>query len=156
MAGLAYREFSAGPVSIAEDLAALLRRPLDTKGKLRLVVESAHTGQSHCIMVEPRASVRWFVDKALSVMGLSRDAEMGAYLPFRVKWVLVDVQSEDTWAQMDRSAQRRVKALVAGTNGPVVCRRDTDRVQKLGIADGAVFHLYAVEDEASPLVAACR
>jgi hypothetical protein len=113
LADLSFREFSAGPAVIAEEIRELTGRPAQAPGDLRIVVESVHTGRVCSITASPRVSVGWLVDRAQAGMGVSDLADTGAYEPFHVRWVLVDTRAEAAWRALPRSTQRRLRALVA-------------------------------------------
>ena len=91
--------------------------------------------------------VKWLTDKAQKGMGVSELADTGAYEPFRVRWVLVDSRAESVWRALPRDMQRKLRALVAGDKEPFFSTSDSDRLEDIGIKDGVVFHLYAIEDE---------
>jgi TIR domain-containing protein len=159
LADLSFRDFSIGPAAIAEEISTLTGRPIQTPGELRIIVESVHTGKICSITASQRVSVGWLVDRAQKGMGVSDLADTGAYEPFYVRWVLVDTRAEAAWRKLPRSTQRRLHALVA-KGEPVKSRKDLifsfsdrDRLGQIGIGNGAVFHMYAIEDEVRPLPA---
>jgi hypothetical protein len=150
IASLAYREYVDPPDSLVDDIVTIVRSPSRTPGKpgnIRVVIESVHTGKLCNIDVSPRVSVKWLADRAQAGMGVSDRAETGAYEPFRVKWVLVDTKAEKDWLTISRQRQRQLFAVVGTSSGPTFCTNDLDRLNDLGVVDGTVFHLYAVEDE---------
>jgi hypothetical protein len=155
LVGLAYREFSAGIDSLSEELAGLVRTAARTPDRLRVRAESVHTSKSCELLVEPRVSIRWLSERLQAGMGLSAEAQTGAYAPFVVRWVLVDVRAEGTWRTISRAEQRRVHAIVMSDHRLRFSYSDRDRVEDLGISDGTIFHLYPVEDEDVPLDDAC-
>lgn len=153
LADLSFREFSVGPAAIAEEIRELTGRTNQALGDIRIIVESVHTGKICSITASPRVSVGWLVDRAQAGMGVSDLADTGAYEPFHVRWVLVDTRAESAWRALPRSKQRRLHALVA-KNDTVTDEADLifslserDRLGQVGIGDGAVFHMYAIEDE---------
>jgi hypothetical protein len=146
LAALAYREFSAGTLTLASELAGLLKKPKKAKGLLKVLIESVHTGQLCNLEIPPNVSVKWLSTKAQSGMGFKEAADVGAFLPFRIRWVLVDVKVEEDWHSLSRDIQSRIKAIIASDYGPKISYADEDRLDKLGIYDGVVFHLYAIED----------
>ena len=147
LAALSYRDFASGPLTLARELASLVKKPKKAKGLLKVVIESAHTGQLCNLEVPPNVSVKWLGTKAQAGMGFKEAADVGAFLPFRVRWVLVDVKVEEEWHSLSRDKQRRIKAVIASDDGPKISYSDEDRLDKLGIYDGVVFHLYAIEDD---------
>jgi hypothetical protein len=157
LAALAYKEYKGSPDAIADELATLLRLPGDEPQQLGLhiTVESVHTGKLCNIQVSPKVSVRWLADRAQRGLGVSKLAETGAYLPFRVKWVLVDVQAENQWRKLPRWTQSRLYAVVQNGQQPKFSEHDSDRLEDLGIQDGTVFHLYAVDDDRYEHTSAC-
>jgi TIR domain len=148
LSGLAYREFEDGVERLTDELASLCHRSEQEKeGWLHITVESVHTAQICPLLVEPRVSVRWLSDKAQSELGVSSSAKAGAYAPFSVRWILVDARAEDIWQTLGRDEQRRLYALVYSDRGLRFCHSDRERLEDIGIYDGIVFHLYAIEDE---------
>jgi hypothetical protein len=151
LVSLAYREYRNSADAVAEEIAKVLHLPKEEQQQgLHVAVESVHTGKLCSIRVSPRVSVRWLAHRAQECFGISERAETGAYMPFRVKWVLVDVEAEPAWDALSRSEQRSVYAIVQNGGQPKLSRNDTDNLEDLGVRDGAVFHLYAVEDERYP------
>jgi hypothetical protein len=82
-------------------------------------------------------------------MGLSEYANTGAYIPFKVRWVLVDVGAEETWRGLPRNERRQLRAVVLTERGPKLSLDERDRLLDLGVKSGTNFHMYAVEDEES-------
>ena len=147
IAATAYREFDAGPAALADEVAVLVKPVERLREGLHIVVESVHTGLMSNLQVLPNQSIHWLAKKATAGLGLREEADTGAFDPFYVRWVLVDVEAEDSWRAMARWEKRRAYAVIAGEEGPLVCTRDRDSVGRLGVRDGTVFHLYAIEDE---------
>jgi hypothetical protein len=150
LAGFAYREFEAGIESIVNDCASLLEK-LTTVPQINVTVESVHTGLTRIFYADYRASVRWLADRAQEGIGVSREADTGAHLPFKIRWVLVDARAEEAWSMLDRSGKRRVHAIIQSENGLRFSFSDRDRLADVGVYDGIVFHLYAIEDDLEPL-----
>jgi hypothetical protein len=147
LAGIAYKDYS-DPFALAEELVILIRpEGKQNSDQLHVTVESIHTGKACDIYVSPRASIKWLVDQAQQGLGLSDQADTGAYEPFRVKWVLVDTRAEDAWNDMRRSDKRGLSAVLHTSTGPRLITTDRYRIEDGGVSDGAVFHLYAIEDE---------
>jgi hypothetical protein len=149
LASLAYREYAAGPDALADEIAGLTRSKASEPepGHIKIEVESVHTGKLCNIVVSPRVSLKWLSDRARSGLDLSDRAETGAFVPFMVRWVLVDKKVEAAWLKLPRSRMRKLIAVVATAEGPLFCETDTDRLNDVGVVDGTVFHLYAIEDE---------
>lgn len=147
VAGLAYREFSVGVTAVADEISTLCGRHIRPEEESHVVVESVHTGKLCNISVSRRVSVKWLADQAKAGMGVSDLADTGAYEPFHVRWVLVDTRAEETWRDLPRFRQRHLRAIVSGEKGLVFSESDSDRLGDLGVADGTVFHIYAIEDE---------
>lgn len=141
---LSYRDYSGGPWQVAEEIAALLNRPRAPDGKIRLVVESVHGSRVHAIAVDPRVSVQWLIDRFITLAGVSTSVSIGAYDNARFSWVLVDVSAESAWQGLGRDEQRRVKLIVAANDGVQIVHDATKRLNEIPIADGTVFHFYAV------------
>jgi hypothetical protein len=142
LASLAYKEYST-PELVADEIAKVVQRVPANKDELHIIVESVHTGQLCNVYVSPRASVRWLADRAQRGLGVSTFAQTGAYVPFIVKWVLVDTRAEAEWAQMPREQKQRTFALVAGSKP---CYDENVHLGSAGVRDGIVFHLHAIED----------
>ena len=147
LASLSYKEYRDAPDTLADEIAGFVRSTAKPPGHLNIVVESVHTGKLCNIDVSSRASVKWLADKAQSGLGVSDRADTGAYEPFRVKWVLIDTKVEDEWLLLPRRYKRELSAVVSTVDGTKFCTADRDRLSEIGVADGTVFHLYAIEDE---------
>lgn len=147
LADKAYREYSIGPAVLADELAALLEASEQTNKNLRVTVESMHTGKSFELVVEPRASVKWLAQMAQAKLGVKEFGDIGAPVPYKVRWVLVDVKAEDKWKKLRRPQQRKLRALIMANGKHKSSFSDLDRLIDIGVYDGAVFHIYAVEDE---------
>lgn len=147
LASLAYREYRDPPDGLAEEIATLVKEPRTKPGELHVVVESVHTGQLCNIHVSRKVSVLWLSDQAQRGLGVSEFADTGAYQPFKVRWVLVDTRAEKEWSTLPRRQQRRLRAVVQTDHGLEFSQDDRDRLEDVGIYDGIVFHLYAIEDE---------
>lgn len=147
LAGIAYKDYS-DPFALAEELVTLIRpEGKQNSDQLHVIVESIHTGKTCDIYVSPRASIKWLVDQAQQGFGLSDQVDTGAYEPFRVKWVLVDTRAEDAWNDLRRSDKRGLSAVLHTSTGPRLITTDRYRIEDGGVSDGAVFHLYAIDDE---------
>lgn len=154
LAGLSHREFKSGVEHLAQELAALIeprepgdKQKLRSTRLLRVTVESIHTGQVCHVSAVSMNSVRWLADRAREGLGVTTQADTGAYEPFSVRWVLVDAKAEEIWRSLSRSEQRRLHAMIISENGLRLCYSDLARLDEIGLYDGIVFHLYAVEDE---------
>src|SRR5712691_9934258 len=75
-------------------------------------------------------------------------------LHFIIRWILVDARAEDAWEQFGRSGQRRAHALVLSGHGLRVSFSDREKLSEIGVYDGIVFHLKAIEDDEEPPPAA--
>jgi len=146
LAQFAYKDYTT-PDEVADDLVRVINPPHQGSTDLHLIVESGHTGKICNIYVSPRVSLRWLLDQARRGMGVSEKAETGAYVPFRVRWVLVDTRAEDEWRALPRSHKRGVSAVIFGPKGTVFCNGETDRLEDVGVTDESVFHMYAIEDD---------
>lgn len=154
--GLAYREFSQGVTTIADELAALVQPPAQSSDEIRVSIESAHSGHLISLSVLRRASIEWLIDKATSNAGLRTEADVGAFDRVRVRWVLVDVDAEGEWRRMDYRERERIACLLRA-DGRV--RTSYDRAQRLdeaGVRDGMVFHLYAIPEHERHVVYCLR
>jgi len=150
LAPLMYKEYTDPPDLIAEDIAKIVRpaEPQDKKdSRLHVIVESVHSGKLCNVYVSPRASIRWLADQAQKGLGVSESADIGAPVAFRVRWFLVDANAERVWRHLSRWEQWPVHAVVQTAKGPRVIADDHDRLEAIGVQEGTVFHLYAIEDE---------
>jgi hypothetical protein len=147
LASLSYKEYAEPPDILVDDLERIVRPTQKAQGTINVNVESVHTGKLCNIDVSPRVSVRWLADRAQNALGVSDLAHTGAYEPFRIKWVLVDAKVENAWLKMPRRQKREMHAVVAGKDGPKLCKSDLERLADIGVVDGTVFHLYPIEDE---------
>ena len=154
IAGLAYREFSVGPATLAAELATLVRPEERPRGGLRVVVESVHTGLMSNLQVLPNQSIHWLASKAMAGLGVRREAQTGALDPFHIRWVLVDAALDNEWRAIPQPSKRLLYALVLGADGPMCCTDESQSVGSIGVRDGTVFHLCAVEDESRDLCVA--
>lgn len=145
VAGLAYREFSAGTFALADEIGTICGR-VSRAGEIHLTVESVHTGKLCSITTDPQVSVRWLADRAKAGMGVTDLADTGAYEPFHVRWVLVDTHAENEWRRLHRHQQQQLRAIIATEKGVFFSRSDYDKLDDMGIRDGTVFHIYAIED----------
>ena len=78
---------------------------------------------------------------------MSESDNIGSVKPFRIKWVLVDVEAERYWKNLSRDAQRKLRTVIQTAEGPQGFGDDNDRLETMGVHDGTTFHLYAIEDE---------
>jgi hypothetical protein len=147
LAALAYREYKNSPDEVAKELGKLLHGPSIGPGELHVSIESVHTGQSCHIRVPGNVSVQWLSAQAQSGLGLTNRADTGGFLPFGIRWVLVDSKAEKVWQRLSRSRKRRVRAIIQTEGGPKICMEDFARLNDIGTYDGLVLHLYAIEDE---------
>jgi hypothetical protein len=147
LASVSYREFKHGVEKLAGEIAAFVESPAHSGDNLNIVIESVHTGKLCNIAVSPRVSLKWLAESAQNGLGVSDRADTGAFEPFMVKWVLVDTKAEEAWLALPRRDKRGLTAVVSTASGPKFCTTDRDRLTDLGVTDGTVFHLYAVEDE---------
>jgi hypothetical protein len=147
IAGLAFREFSAGPLVLADELASLVRPGAPPPGSWRVTLESAHTGIQSYLNVSPKSSVEWLRAMATRSLGLREEVDVGAPLRLRLRWVLVDVNAEAGWNKLSRAAQHSAYAAVRGEPGIRLCKDSGQTLEELGVEDGMVFHLVALQEE---------
>ena len=142
---LAFREFTEGVDLLARDLSQICSVPSDVLNdeRIRVVVESIHTGALCNIRANPRASIGWLLERAKSGHGVRDTADAGTIFGFSVKWALVDAKLEDQWAVLSKSERRRAVAMVLVPNEkPSIAHSSTDRLDEIGVYDGIVFHLH--------------
>jgi hypothetical protein len=149
VAGLSYRDFSGGPVRVAEEIAGLLQkgRAETPRDAIHIVVESVHTSITANLLVTPQHSVKWVLSKATAGLGVRTELDTGGFQPFHIRWVVVDVAAEATWRKMSRLEREFAYAVVMTDKGVVVCEDETTRIGALGLRNNSVIHLYAVGDE---------
>lgn len=157
LAGFAYREFSEGIETISEELARLVEEETDSRDRsgaksrsLRVVIESVHTGKVFNLSVDPKISVRWLADKAQSLLGVLTEADTGAPFPFRVRWVLVDSKARAAWRGLSLLEKIKAYAIINCGTRNHISLSPLDRLESLGVYDGIVFHLHAMEDPGLP------
>lgn len=114
--------------------------------QIRVIVESAHTGQCIYLSVLPRASIGWLIAKSCEELQLSDQAKIGPYTYFKVKWVLVDINAERAWDELDRWYQQRLTALTLVNDSFKYSESEDARLEDIGVYNGIVFHLCAIED----------
>jgi TIR domain len=146
LSSLAYREYTQ-PTETAKLIADFIGKIPKDASDLKILIESVHTGSLCNLRVPPNVSVRWLTDQAKRGVGVSEEAVTGAYMSFRVRWVLIDVRVEEEWLAMPRWKKREIYALLRVGDQTVASRSETDRLSKIGIEDGITFHMYAIEDE---------
>jgi hypothetical protein len=146
LASLAYREYT-GATETAKALCDFVGKTSASVTNISILVESVHTGAVCNLRVPPTVSLKWLTDRAMRGMGLSEQADTGAYQPFRVRWVLVDVRAETVWSAMPRYEKRGVTALVFVDGKAHSIYDDRTRLGKTGISGTVTMHMYAIEDE---------
>lgn len=147
IAGLAYREFDQGVDAIAAEIAHLTNsqnKPTDT---ISLTVEGVHTGKLCRLQVLRRASVKWLAEKARAGLEGSNTLRAGPFSEFHIRWALIDVAAEEKWLAMSRAEKREIYAMLADDGEVKIAYTEACRLEDLGVKDGSVFHLYAIEDE---------
>jgi hypothetical protein len=149
IAGLAYREFHDAD-EVASDIAKLTRSSQTGSEELLVTVEGVHTGKLCRLKAPKRASIQWLAKMAQAGLDVDESFKVGPFSEFRVRWVLVDVEVEDSWLKMSRRRQRLAHALVADDRGCKIAGSSRDKLEDVGVKDGTVFHLYAIEDEDFP------
>jgi hypothetical protein len=147
LAARIYTLYRNPPKLVADEVARVVRPQQQAKDELHIVVESVHTEKLGNLHISPRVSIKWLSDQAQKRMGVTAKAKTGAYQPFMVKWVLVDVKAERAWKELPRSRQRRLSAVLHTPGGTRYCDDGDARLGDLKVADGTVFHMYAIEDE---------
>lgn len=125
-------------------------------GKLRVHLRSAHTGEVHTVMASPHASIKWLVELAKHTFRLKDTAGTGAFVPFKVRWVLVDTQAKEKWEKLPRYRQSRIRAIVSTDEGEKYSFDENESLEDLNIYDGISFFIYAIEDEDYPPSPACQ
>src|SRR3954447_5054559 len=144
--GLCYREVGEGPEQLARELSKLIGSTKPSEGEIRVMVESIHSGQVHYLFVSPRVSVKWLEEQAKARAGVRDSLDVGALNPFRIRWVLVDSRAEQTWKAMPYHKKRKLRAIVQGDDGTRSAEEETVRLESIGVYDGIVFHLYAMQE----------
>lgn len=145
--GLVYKEFSEGVDIIGKELATLSTKPTIPEGHIHVAVESIHTGQLLNVTISPRVSINWLIEKARLGAGLKYETETGGFEKFPIRWVLVDSKADEVWKNYPRSVKRSIQAIVLSNEGLLYSSNRSDRLERLNIYDGIIFHLYAIEDE---------
>lgn len=147
IAALIYREFSEGPEKLANELASLVTKRQPTDDQLHLIIESVHTGKLSNLVVSPRVSIMWLIEQAKLGAGLKDSLDTGGFMPFRIRWVLIDANAESEWKAMDRYDKQNILAMVKNKDGKLrISYSERDRLEGMSVDDNTVFHLYALED----------
>jgi hypothetical protein len=141
---LSFRLFDQGVESIAAELAVFFGSEGATKNGLRIRIQSAHSGLLCDVVESPGVSVEWLASKARAALGGKERADVGAFKPLEIRWILVDVEAEDHWRKLSESRQRKIWALVKVGEEVRSATKATTSLGELGVRDGAVFHLYAI------------
>jgi hypothetical protein len=147
LADLAYREFHSNIDDLALSLANFVQKSTDRKEGVHIVIESVERGVLCNLNIEQSQTIQWLSEEARKALDLKTSLDTGTSQPFQIRWVLVDVNAVEEWKKLDRSEQRRVRALIKGTEGvkPSYQRRDT--LTEAGIYDGIIFNLFPIENE---------
>lgn len=147
IAGITFRQFIDGPDNLADEISLIVGSKDQKAGEITVTVESVHTGKLCHLRAPKRASVRWLATKAQSGLGVADSFRVNDFAEFHVRWVLVDVKAERASLQMSRKDQRKIHALVAPSDATLKVGSERTRLEELDVADGIIFHLYAIEDE---------
>lgn len=147
IAGLIYREYRNGPEHIAVELASLVAKQVTADELLHITVESIHTGQMSNLIVSPRVSIKWLVEQVRQEVGLKDSLDTGGFIPFPIRWVLVDAEAELEWKEMHIGEKRKVWAIVKTENGIMISKWGRDRLDNIDVYDNIVFHLQAVDED---------
>ena len=138
LAARTYTLYRDPPELVADDVAKVVRPQRQAKDELHIVVESVHTEKLGNLHISPRVSIKWLSDRAQEALGVTTQAKAGAYQPFMLKWVLVDVKAEEAWKNLPRSRQRRMSAVLHTSRGTKYCEDGRARLEDLSVADGTV------------------
>jgi hypothetical protein len=114
---------------------------------IRVRVQSANRGQGRDLLVPRAASVSYLSDAGSEALGLSTAADVGGFRDFRVRWVVIQREAVEAWRSLKREQQEDLYGLFV-TEGSLVKAVDPyASLGELGLRDGVVLHLAAVEDE---------
>ena len=145
LAGLIYRDLEfVGLDKVADELASLVKIREVAEDNIRVTVESIHSGRLLHVTASSRASVQWLIAQVTQSLGLQNDLDAGAFEPFGIRWVLVDVNAEAEWKALDSEEQDLIWAVVKHEAGCFFSVYPTDRLSDIGVVDGTMFHLYAI------------
>jgi len=144
IAGLLWLEYANQPGKIADELAKLVEKRMVPDGLIHVIVESIHTGQLSNVNVSPRASVKWLAEQAKQGAGLKDSLDTGGFQPLEIRWVLVDVNAEAEWKEMDIWDKQSLLAIVKTNDGIRRSESYWDRLEHIGVYNNIVFHLYPV------------
>jgi len=147
LADLAYREFHSNIDDLALSLANFLQKSTDRKEGVHVVIESVERGVLCNLNIEKSQTIQWLSEEARKALDLKTSLDTGTPQPFKIRWVLVDVNAVEEWKKLDRSEQQRVRALVKGTEGLKYSYQRRDTLTEAGIYDGIIFNLFPIEDE---------
>ena len=60
---------------------------------------------------------------------------------------MVDIKAEKDWLKLSRNEMRKITALIKTHEGLSYSYDLQDRLEKIGVYDGIMFHIYPIEDE---------
>lgn len=151
LAGLVTRDYDAGVDALTTELLALVGVDVE-RDTIDVTVESAYTSTSVVLRPNLRDTLERLIDMATAALGLQREADVGAYKPFKFHWVLVDVKVERDWKTLERTKQQRTLAFLEGSSGePLRLGDEGLRIFQVGLKPGTIFHIYAIEDPDEPV-----
>ena len=146
VAGLSYHEFDEGPEQIASELSKTIGSTKPSKDEIRVTIESIHSGQVHYLLVSPRVSVKWLEEQAKARAGVRDSVDVGSLNPLQIRWVLVDSRAEHAWKAMPYHKKRKLRVIIQSDDGARSAEEETVRLESIGVYDGIVFHLYAIQE----------
>lgn len=144
LASYSYREYNADPEAIVSEICALLQRP---EPNLQITVQAVHSGKRFRLIVPPRASTFWVLKQVQTQFQVTPDADFGAFVPFRLRFVLVDSRAKEYWENLPRERQRELLVVVHSKDGIRESTSEADSFDELGATTDAVFNVYAIEDQ---------
>lgn len=148
LASFHYIEMKTSSNEISNNLIKLISDPNETKKIIQVTIESAHTDNSHQIIISRKDSVKLLREKARLVLGVANEARIeGAPFPIDLDWILVDKKAENDWEKVPFSKMLEIEAFIKTKDGLKISTNERDRLEEIGIYDGIVFHLYPIQKE---------
>lgn len=114
---------------------------------INITVESANSGEQHDLTINRGATIEYLSKKAQEKFDLTENATTRSFLPFMVRWVVVDKLAVDHWEELPRYRQRELFGLFLIDDEYKYILDEDQKLEDFNITDGIIVYLYAIEDE---------
>ncbi len=150
IAGLAYQDLAkVSHEQIAKLVSELSRKDSTREEVLTLHVEGKNTGRVYDFSVPSTCTIKYLLHKIRQTQDLREELDTGAFERFRIRWVLVEKRSVQTWNEFPRAHQEEAYLVRCGPEDrPSVSLSDLDRVGDFVNANDSFF-LIPVQDTSS-------